>query len=320
MNRIIVSSFFTLVPAVVLSLFGCDRSADDPAMELVDGADEAPDAEVSFRDQGNKLKVTIPGMAVTGTNSVRGQWVDPDLEAVFSLFPAIQNGATTGHYAPGAFESTVFDCNSPDDAIIATHPNEGFISSFINPAAYLDPAVIHNTPFADVPITVNYAGDVAPVPFIDDAPNAWSAQRNDQVAGYTLGQYLAANGTMKIKCNYDNDKYSYKIKARDLVPNGLYSFWSNHGPQPPDFDTVAAFGGPTIVTASEEGKIKIKRSLPYCPAEAWVVGLAYHSNMRISGNAPEAPPVLGGAHDHLYFFIKMELDNPGSVEAFDPCP
>lgn len=316
MKRTISSSSIALVLALVSPLLGCDRSMDDAGIDLATDLDEE---EPVFRSQ-NGLQVTIPGMAVTGTNSVRGQWIDPDLAALFALFPAIQNGATTGHYVPGAFESAVFDCNSPDDAIIATHPNQGFISTFIDPAAYFHPAVIHNTPFADSPIAINYPGDTSPVPFIDDAPNAWTAQRNDHVEGYTLGQYLAASGTMKIKCDYDKDKYSYKIKANNLVPNGLYSTWSNHGPQPPDFDTVAAFGGPTINTASEDGKLEIKRSLPYCPGEAWVVALAYHSNLRIAGNAPEVPPNLGGAHDHLYFFIKMELDNPGSVAAFDPCP
>lgn len=316
-----LSSYFAIVPAVVLLLPGCDAPAENAALDgpVADEEGESAD-EVSFRGQGNKLKVTIPGMAVTGTNSVRGVWVDPDLEALFNFFPAIENGATVGHYDPGAFESAVFDCSSPDDAIVATHPNEGFISSFIDPAAYLHPAVIHNTPLAQVPMVINYPGDTAPVPFIDDAPNAWTAQRNDQVEGYTLGQYLAADGEMKIKCDYDKDKYSYKLKAWNLVPNGLYSLWGNHGPQPPAFDTVAAFGGPTIRTASEDGKITIKRSLPYCPADAWVMGMAYHSNFRVTGNAPESPPDLGGAHDQLYFFIKMELDNPGSVEAFDPCP
>ncbi len=310
-----------LGPAVML--VGCDAPPQD-SLQIVENPIEAVDEDADdseFRGGGaNVVNVTIPGMAVTGTNSVRGVWIDPDLEALFNFFPAIVNGATTGAYDPMAFESAVFDCNSPDDTIIATHPNEGFISSFIDPAAYLHPAVIHNTPFAQVPIVTNYPGDVAPVPYIEDAPNAWTAQRPDDVVGYTLGQYLEADGSMKIKCNYNNGKFKYKIKAQNLVPNGLYSVWSNHGPQPPQFDTVAAFGGPNVAMADEDGNLEIKKSLPYCPAEAWIVGLAYHSNFRVVANAPESPPVLGGAHDHLQFFIKMETDNPGSVEAFDPCP
>lgn len=138
--------------------------------------------------------------------------------------------------------------------------------------------------------------------------------------GYTLGQYLQASGELKIMCNAETGDFRYKLEAEGLVPNGLYSLWSNHGPQPPDFDTLAAFGGPTIVTADEDGKVKIKRSVAHCPADAWIVGLAYHSNFKVSGNVPEHTPELGGAHDHLQFFIRMELESPGATEAFDPCP
>lgn len=167
-----------------------------------------------------------------------------------------------------------------------------------------------NIPFRDIPVMAVPDGTRLPVPKSQDAA-PWDASKSYPNEDITLGDWMRVRGTMKIKC-FDDGTSTISIKARELVPNGLYTLWGVFerdfsGDGNIDGMAPSALGGvPNAIVPDARGKGRIMRHLSFCPmneSTLKIVTLAYHSD----GNAYGAMSELGLAgfpggtttHDHI---------------------
>ncbi|MEE8056364.1 MAG: hypothetical protein V3T17_00810 [Pseudomonadales bacterium] len=255
----------------------------------------------------------IEGVAVTGFNRLLGQplWI---LDTLGGPAPAGFN-FIFGHNPGG---EVAFDLNesTPGDTVLATGVDPGMIG-FLDAMMNIPPSM--STPhehMLNIPIHNDFVV-VAPffsetfrmqVPSVMDAPgnSVTRALPNNPV---TLDDWLAAEGTLSIRC-YSDDSASININMTNLVPNGLYTLWGVYkvgGPFP--------LGGlPNAITSNDRGKARITRRINFCPMTStnpllWTVNITLHSDGNVYGGVPEMPGenLPGGIvdHDHINWPVNV---------------
>ena len=237
----------------------------------------------------------IEGIAVTGPNDVCGepQWVMP------APFPPDTHFTILGEFdpSPDAIDAVPFSPEScDDDALLATHTSPALNQAGGFPDA---DSRLKNVPLRQVPITATVDGMRMTLPDMDAVPpNPFPPTKSKPNDPITLGDWLCANGEMKVEC-FDDGSAKIKAKFRQLIPNGVYSFvatWltTPPGATEPTFVPLPFGGIPNEVVANKRGNATIARDLNYCPMDPTADGsiimfadLGYHTDGSTAGVFPQ---------------------------------
>lgn len=238
--------------------------------------------------QASDSVVCSDGIAITGNNNLRGKTVFS-----FEQVGAPTFGQFVGEWNPAGDLPFAIDENTPDDAILATIAPPGF-------PLYGDNAPnipFQNLRFQDVPTIVSASGAIGAIPSIAEA-GVLQPSFGPLKADYTLGQWLAASGEMKLECLADGTT-EVSMKLADLVPNGgvytMWAFWAAGGLAVLPF----AGSGTNAFTTDKDGGAGLNITLPYCAldelegAKLVAVQLDYHSDDGLTGPLPNLPLVPG---------------------------
>ena len=247
------------------------------------------------KDRQNVRTWNIEGIAVTGPNDVCGepQWVIP------APFPPDAHFTLSGEFdpSPDATDAIPFSPETcDDDALLATHTSPGLNALGGFPDA--DPR-LKNIPLRQVPITATLDGVGMMLPGMNDVPpNPFPPTKSEPNDPITLGDWLCANGEMKVEC-YGDGTAKIKAKFRQLIPNGVYSFvatWltTPPGAAEPTFVPLPFGGIPNSVVANRKGNARMVRELNYCPMDPSPDGsiimfldLGYHTDGSTDGVFPQ---------------------------------
>ncbi len=250
---------------------------------------------------------TFEGVAVTGINRLAGR-------PVFDTGPGTGTIGfeTVGAFVPGAATAGPLTESSPTGTLLATVADPLFLTVFNAPAP--DPSLL-NIPLRKIAVYRDPDGTRAPL----RGHLATSPLEPSRVANtppITFGQWLAAEGTAKIRCTAAG-KRTVEIRFRHLIPHGLYSVWaawkSAAGIYP-----IPMGGAPNAFVADERGTARFERTLSYCPFESLPGGeqvsfieVIYHSDLALTAGVPELflagfPPGVG-ANSQLDFPIAATL-------------
>ena len=121
--------------------------------------------------------------------------------------------------------------------------------------------------FSEIPQMINLHGDVASLEQIDTNSSWWERANGSQIKGYTLREWLKANGRLAIKCHSKHNAI-YRLRLNDLVPGGLYTSWAFFfDTQEQQLITDRPFGGTSanVFSADYRGKASVKQFLNFCP-------------------------------------------------------
>lgn len=245
------------------------------------------------------------GVAITGNNNLRGKTVFS-----FEGVGAVSFGQFVGVWNPGGALPLVIDESTPDDAVLATIAPPGFPLYGENA-----PNIpFQNLRFQDVPTVMAPDGAIGPVPSVADAGRL-TAGFGPEKSDYTLGQWLAVEGELKMSCTADS-RTKFQLEAENLVPNGgvytMWAFWNDNGTL-----VVRPFGGSGVntFTTDRNGEAELDLTIPSCALDTVdgvnlvAVQLDYHSDDGVTGTLPNLPLVPGRGpgiigHSALIFSVR----------------
>lgn len=240
------------------------------------------------------------GVAITGNNNLRGTTVFS-----FKDVGPVTFGQFIGVWNEGGDLPDVIDGSTPDDAILASIAPPGF--PLYGENAPNIPG--QNLRLQEIPTVVGPAGqlsgvDAPPLPSVDDAgvlQPGFGPKKTD----YTLGQWLEAEGELKMRCKGElpDDYTEVKMELEGLVPNGgvytMWAFWDD-GEEAPTPLTVIPFGGSgtNTFTTDKDGEAELEFTIPFCVLDEFeggvelvAVQLDYHSDDGATGTVPNLPLV-----------------------------
>lgn len=230
------------------------------------------------------------GVAITGNNNLRGKTVFS-----FEGVGAVSFGQFVGEWNPGETLPLVIDEGTPDDAVLATIAPPGFPLYGENA-----PNIPYqNLRFQDVPTVMAPDGSIGPVPSVADAGRL-TAGFGPEKSDYTLGQWLAAEGELEMRCTRYSRRTKFELEAENLVPNGgvytMWAFWNDNGTL-----VVRPFGGSGVntFTTDRNGDAELDLTIPSCALDTAdgvnlvAVQLDYHSDDGVTGTLPNLPLVPG---------------------------
>ena len=197
-----------------------------------------PMPSLAEHGQGSTI---IKSVSVTGSFQRYGQplW---DLGEPFGA-PGGPGGEHVAEYNPFGDEPIPLSSDTSCDAVLATvlDPN----------SSNYDMDEI-NIPLNEVPITVDGEGHTAQLPpIIEAAPTEQSRSLpNDPI---TLGDWLAADGTARIRCQSE-DEATVSIWFRNLAPNGLYTMWGFMATDSHSIGALPLGGVPNAFIANRYGR------------------------------------------------------------------
>jgi len=238
------------------------------------------------------------GVAITGNNNLRGTTVFS-----FEDVGPVTFGQFIGIWNPDGPLPEVIGEDTPDDAILASIAPPGF-------PLYGDNAPNipgQNLRMQEIPTIVGPGGqlsgvDAPPLPSVDDAAvlqPGFGPKKTD----YTLGQWLDAEGELKMRCKGElpDDYTEVKMELEELVPNGgvytIWAFWDD-GEETPTPLTVIPFGGSgtNTFTTDKDGEAELEFTIPFCVLDEFeggvelvAVQLDYHSDDGATGTVPNLP-------------------------------
>lgn len=247
-------------------------------------------------------KIFVKGNAVTGTNRLYGEPIT-DYGSPLGTF-GFYNIAT---YNSEGSAPNIIDRNTPDDAIIATGVDPGFLTIAGIPLSMIDES-LNNLPLTQVATSINRTGDRASVPSTMDVD---ALQPNQATPGedVTLKQWLSAKGSATVQCKEDYSMIWMRVK--NLLPNRLYSAWGLFQTAEGKFAPVPFGGMPNVIATDGRGGAFFKRKLGFCPfentesgARLLAVDIVYHSDHQIYAQVPD--PGFGlftgtVTHTHMEF-------------------
>ncbi len=250
----------------------------------------------------------IEGLVETGFNRYLGQPI-VDLGGEFGLF----GGNFLAEYNPAGETPIALTPATPLDAILATNIDRDFQAALFGQLPEEIDPIGENRPLKDSLL------QVGPGVFMRDAVSAhleapaYTVTRSGSSDPITLGEWIAAEGRMRIRCHADGTA-TIRGSFRELVPNGVYTMWHMFiGEQGP---AVVPLGGvPNVFVPDEDGAARYSRQLSACPtsAQSQTVAflVAYHYDGSAYGGFPDAP--LDGLYagvvtgEHLIFPVNVPV-------------
>lgn len=253
----------------------------------------------------------IKAVATTGSNHRLGEplwYLGPMLKGSFEF--------VFGHNEEGS-EAIPLTTDSPMDTIVATGIDPDFLAELGLPADYIEDKFL-NVPFHNVQLIVN--PETAERAFV---PNEMDAPGFGVTHGYpnkpiTLKRWLKAKAEGRIQC-FSNGTAKIRFKAKNLVPNGLYTLWGLYG-----FDTdgdglqdvlePAPYGGvPNAIVADGKGRASYSRRLGACPMDdphLKYIDVVYHPDGATYGGTVDILlpgwPKFAVANTHFEFPVNVE--------------
>ena len=256
----------------------------------------------------NANVTVIDALVETGFNRYLGQPI-VDLGSEFGLF----GGSFLAEYNPAGEAPIALTPATALDAILATNIDRDFQAALFGQLPEeIDPTG-ENRPLKDSLLQVGpgvFLRDVVPAHL--EAP-PYTVTRSGTSDPITLGDWIAAEGRMRIRCHVDGTA-TIRGSFRELVPNGVYTVWHMFiGDQGP---AVVPLGGvPNVFVPDEDGAARYARQLSACPTDAQsqtvAFLVAYHFDGAAYGGFPDAP--LDGLYagvvtgEHLIFPINVPV-------------
>jgi len=244
--------------------------------------------EVAADDVGEMS--SIKGEAVTGWNQRMGMPVTA-LNYVGEL-----NFNVGGVCGETAAEPVGVD--TPLDALMCTYADPPIYKLFFGIDVTDSMPENQNVVYRDYPQIVDPIGSEAVLPKISTVP-WYKAANGAESEGLTVERWLKAKGNIRFICH--GEKNLLVLKARHLVPGGLYTMWGFYfdqfSPPPPEgtggLQPDLAFGGTSanVFVADDKGAIEASRDLGFCP-QNWPksepfqlinLHLVYHPEGRVYG-------------------------------------
>lgn len=249
---------------------------------------------------------TIEGVAVLGDNNAaqKAMFNIPDLG------PAYFNWVYA--YNPNGSTPTLITPNSPKETILAGGIDPLAQAIGLIPA-HVDPSMI-NVPIYQTPVVVDGAGTRAQVPSAAQQPGS-TTSRSLPNKPITLGKWMQAKGTMKVRC-FSDETATVEIRLSNLIENGVYSLWTiyladRNGDGQTDGVAPYALGGvPNVVVPDANNNAVVTRKLGFCPLtdpKLIFIDVAFHSDGSVYGGAPDQPfatfsqPMGSVTHTHVEF-------------------
>lgn len=275
------------------------------SMVLASGDDDG-----DARDRGHQPRVVkskvIEGVAVLGDNNAaqKAMYNIPDLG------PAYFNWVYA--YNPNGSTPTIIPANAPKNTVLAGGIDPLAQAIGLIPA-HVDPSMI-NVPLHQTPVVVDGAGTRAQVPSAAEQPGS-TTSRSLPSKPITLGKWMQAKGTMKIRC-YADDTATVDIRLTNLIENGVYSLWTIYladrdGDGQTDGVAPYALGGvPNVIVPDANNSATVSRKLGFCPLtdpKLIFIDIAFHSDGSVYGGAPDQPfasfsqPMGSVTHTHVEF-------------------
>lgn len=245
---------------------------------------------------------TFEGIAVTGINRLLG-------EPQFDTGPgtATIGFDTVGAYVPGAATASPLTASSPAGTLLATVADPFFLTVFGAPPPSSDKL---NVPLRSVAVYKAPDGTRAPLKgHLSVSPLEPSRVAN--TPSITLGQWLAARATAKLRCT--GSRGFVEIQLEHLIPHGLYTIWSVFQ-SPSGLFPVPMGGAPNAFVTDPRGQARFERALSYCPFEPLPSGerlafleVVYHSDQALYGGVPElfAAGLPPGVVTHIHVDIPI---------------
>ena len=257
---------------------------------------------IASAEHNKRKSVRIKGINVTGANRLCGEAV-MQLDGIPAPLPTDLGGEFVGEYdpTPGAVDAIPLSAtNCDDDIVLSTYTDDVFLGTLGIPEA--DDRIV-NLPLRNVPVNATPDGiRIALPPQGVLPPNPFPPTRSNPAGEITLGDWLDARGSMKLKC-YSNGTAYVKIRFRNLIPNGIYSMWGLWATTPPGAPgqtfVPLPFGGvPNGFVPNKRGRATFERKLAFCPlnttpdgSSLLFVSTAFHSDGNLYGATPELPAV-----------------------------
>ncbi len=245
---------------------------------------------------------TFEGVAVTGINRRLGA-------PVFNTGPGTTDIGfnTVGAHVPGAAAAAPLEFSSPESTLLATFVDPFFLTVFGAPPPSADKL---NVPLRSVGAIKTPDGMRGPLRgHLSVSPLEPSRVAN--TPPITLGQWLEAKGTAKVRCT--GARGFIEIRFENLIPHGLYTIWSVFQ-SPSGLFPVPMGGAPNAFVTDPRGEARFERALSYCPLQPLpsgerlaIIEVIYHSDHSLYGGVPEQflaglPP---GAVTHAHMDIPI---------------
>lgn len=249
------------------------------------------------------------GHAVTGANRFLGQPVQ-DYGPPLNTF-GFYNMAV---YNPGGNTPIMIDENTPDDAVLATAVDPGFLIAAGLPMSLID-ETLNNIPLRDVGINIGGDGETrVTLPSTLEVDPTLPSQA-ESMAQITLKDWLRAKGSATFHCS--DDGHSVSIKVRNLIPNRLYTVWGLFETAEGKFKASTLGGTPNAIATDRKGNGTFKRELGFCAMEQTESGanliamdIIYHSDHQVYAGVPglALKRLITGTntHSHLWFTVRGE--------------
>ncbi len=162
-----------------------------------------------------------------------------------------------------------------------------FFSAETHQAKPLDPHVFvsdASAPAATGPQNVQHVAGVRPALIEQDSKAMPLVNAKGEPLGFTLGEWLAAEGTVTISPS-TNGKVEISAQFAHLRPVGHYSLFENHfDQQPVGFTPLDGVGKTNDFVASDNGSARITVRAPQALTHANAVLLVYHSDRTSHGD------------------------------------
>ncbi|MFK5947313.1 MAG: hypothetical protein QM500_00910 [Methylococcales bacterium] len=243
----------------------------------------------------------IEGTNITGPNDFCGHVIYTFPQPFPNIRLAFMGQLNTDPDATDAIPLS--DENCEPDTILATTTDPVFLA--FNQGEDTE-QILKNLPIRDIPVYVNRNGLRAHLALKSEGNNLYPVRfASNTKDDITLGQWLSAEGKMKIKCE-SNASAEVEFSFSSLIPNSLYTVWGWYKTVPPG-ETEATFvvlplgGVPNVVTTDKKGHAKgFERYLSYCPmnttedgSELLSVVVTWHPDGAVYGAAPSVDFVRG---------------------------
>ncbi len=228
----------------------------------------------------------IKGTAVTGTNRLYGQ-------PVTDFGPPL---GTAGFYNVGVYDPygdapMLIQRDTPDDAVLATAVDPGFLAMAGLPASLIDPA-LENLPLQDVAVNISPNGDHRVSPPSTLSVDPLQPNQALPVPAVTLERWLEAKGGARVSCGSDSNQVSIRVDG--LIPHRLYTVWGIFQSAAGGMAAVPLGGVPNVIATDERGQGGFQRQLGFCPFEVTAQGsrlllidVVYHSDHQVYGFVPD---------------------------------
>ncbi|MFK5947312.1 MAG: hypothetical protein QM500_00905 [Methylococcales bacterium] len=236
----------------------------------------------------------IEAVSVTGANSFCGKSIfkfpEPFPRDLQLIFMGEHNEAPN---ATDVIPLNHENCHA--DTILASTTDQGLIDLLGGEDA---DTRLKNRKFHDIPTYLGPDGVRRLIPRSTNSDSMFPPVKVGAEKDINLGDWIKANGSMKISC-MDNNTSTISIKFKELLPDSLYTLWGMYATFLPNqfqkqLIPVAIGGVPNAMSSDYKGRGIFERTINGCPlmqlsdgSELMMIILNYHADGSVYGGDPD---------------------------------